>query len=164
MVTTQPSAYSAVTMSVPARMRNGAPRLTMSTAAGIGGSVSRAYGGAPLQVVKVVDQPVQRRSRHSGHILHAHSIADAPPASRAGMVQPRYRQHRAGADPGRAPGRGHLRGIRVLRERWRILGPPVSPCDWELWGPGVRGTDAATSTCSIGPATPTRCSEPCRSA
>ena len=25
--------------------------------------------------------------------------ADAPPASRAGMVQPRCRQHRAGADP-----------------------------------------------------------------
>src|SRR5262249_60769963 len=68
--------------------------------------------------------------RHSGHVLHAHSIVDAPPASRAGMVQPRYRQHRAGADPGRAPGRGHLRGIRVLRERWRILGPPVSPCDY----------------------------------
>ena len=81
-----------------------------------------------LQVVKVVDQPVQRRSRHSGHVLHAHSIADAPPASRAGMVQPRCRQHRAGADAGRAPGRGHLRGIHVLRERWRILGPPVSPC------------------------------------
>ncbi|MEV1069545.1 hypothetical protein [Streptomyces sp. NPDC050263] len=32
---------------VPARMRNGAPRLTMSTADGIGGSTSRAYGGAP---------------------------------------------------------------------------------------------------------------------
>ena len=47
MVTTQPSAYSAVSMSVPARMRNGAPRLTMSNAAGIGGSVSRGYGGAP---------------------------------------------------------------------------------------------------------------------
>jgi hypothetical protein len=31
----------------PARMRNGTPRLTMSTADGIGGSVSRAYGGAP---------------------------------------------------------------------------------------------------------------------
>lgn len=26
---------------------NGAPRLTMSNAAGIGGGVSRAYGGAP---------------------------------------------------------------------------------------------------------------------
>ncbi|MFG2230556.1 hypothetical protein ACGFNX_11125 [Streptomyces sp. NPDC048723] len=42
MVTTQPSAYSAVSMSVPARMRNGAPRVTLSTADGIGGSVSRA--------------------------------------------------------------------------------------------------------------------------
>ena len=30
-----------------------------------------------LQVVEVVDQPVQWRSRHSGHVLHAHSIADA---------------------------------------------------------------------------------------
>ena len=49
MVTTQPSAYSAVSMSVPARMRNGAPRLTMSNPAGIGGSVSRAYGGAPAR-------------------------------------------------------------------------------------------------------------------
>jgi len=47
VVTTQPSAYSAVSMSVPARMRNGAPRLTMSNADGIGGSLSRAYGGAP---------------------------------------------------------------------------------------------------------------------
>ncbi len=47
MVTTQPSAYSAVSRSVPARMRNGAPRLTMSNADGLGGSVSRAYGGAP---------------------------------------------------------------------------------------------------------------------
>lgn len=28
-----------------------------------------------LQVVEVVDQPVQRRSRQSGHVLHAHSIA-----------------------------------------------------------------------------------------
>lgn len=28
-------------------VRNGAPRLTMSNAAGIGGSVSRAYGGTP---------------------------------------------------------------------------------------------------------------------
>jgi hypothetical protein len=34
-------------MSVAARMRNGAPRLTMSTADGIGGSVSQEYGGAP---------------------------------------------------------------------------------------------------------------------
>ena len=47
MVTKQPSAYSAVSMSVPARMRNGAPRLTMSNADGAGGSVSRGYGGAP---------------------------------------------------------------------------------------------------------------------
>ena len=30
--------------------------------------------------------------------------------------------------PDERPGRGHLRGLRVLRERWRILGPPVSPC------------------------------------
>ena len=41
MVTTQPSAYSAVVMSVPARMRNGAPRLTMSSADGAAGSRSR---------------------------------------------------------------------------------------------------------------------------
>jgi hypothetical protein len=54
----------------------------MSNADGIGGSVSRAYGGAPLQVVKVVDQPVQRRSRHSGHVLHAHSIAATDAAAR----------------------------------------------------------------------------------
>jgi hypothetical protein len=47
MVTTQPSAYSAVSVSVPARMRNGAPRLTMRNAAGLAGSVRRAYGGAP---------------------------------------------------------------------------------------------------------------------
>ena len=47
MVTAQPSAYSAVASSLPALMRNGAPRLTMSTAAGIGGNVSRGYGGAP---------------------------------------------------------------------------------------------------------------------
>jgi hypothetical protein len=47
MVTTQPSAYSVVSMSVPARMLNGAPRLTMSSAAGLAGSVSRTYGGAP---------------------------------------------------------------------------------------------------------------------
>jgi hypothetical protein len=45
--TTQPSRYSAVSMSVPARMRNGAPRLTMTMADGIGGSASRPYGGAP---------------------------------------------------------------------------------------------------------------------
>ncbi|MFY1631901.1 hypothetical protein ACN27F_01250 [Solwaraspora sp. WMMB335] len=48
-MTTQPSAYSAVSMSVPARMRNGAPRLTMGNAAGVGGSVNRAYGGAPAR-------------------------------------------------------------------------------------------------------------------
>jgi hypothetical protein len=47
VVITTPSAYSAASMSVPERMRNGAPRLTMSTADGIGGSVSRGYGGAP---------------------------------------------------------------------------------------------------------------------
>ena len=46
-----------------------------------------------LQVVEVVDQPVQRRSRHSGHVLHAHRIADAPPAPCAGMAHPRCRQH-----------------------------------------------------------------------
>lgn len=46
-VTTQPSAYSAVSMSVPAWIRIAAPRLTKSIANGIGGSVSRAYGGAP---------------------------------------------------------------------------------------------------------------------
>ncbi len=34
-----------------------------------------------LQVVEVADQPVQRRTWHPGHVLHAHSIADAPPAS-----------------------------------------------------------------------------------
>jgi hypothetical protein len=28
-------------------MRNGEPRLTMSSADGIGGSVNRAYGGTP---------------------------------------------------------------------------------------------------------------------
>jgi hypothetical protein len=47
VVITTPSAYSPASMSVPARMRNGAPRFTISTAAGVGGSVSRGYGGAP---------------------------------------------------------------------------------------------------------------------
>lgn len=32
-----------------AGIRNGAPRLTMSSAAGAGGRVSRAYGGAPAR-------------------------------------------------------------------------------------------------------------------
>jgi hypothetical protein len=45
VVIAMPSAYSAASTSVPERMQNGAPRLTMSTADGIGGSVSRGYGG-----------------------------------------------------------------------------------------------------------------------
>ena len=81
MVTTQPSAYSAVSMSVPARMRNGAPRLTMSNAAGVGRQRQPGVRRRTLQVVEVVDQPVQRRSRHSGHVLHAHSHRRARPSA-----------------------------------------------------------------------------------
>ena len=41
----------------------------MSNAGGSCDSVGRAYAGP--QAVEVVDEPVQRRSRPSGHVLHA---------------------------------------------------------------------------------------------
>jgi hypothetical protein len=57
-------------------------------------SCKKSIGGIPplsrvpslvrrLQVVKIVDQPVQRRTGHPGHILHADIIADGPSGSRA---------------------------------------------------------------------------------
>ena len=55
-VTRQPSAYSAVAMSVPAPMRNGAPTLTMSIADGIGDSSQPGVRRRSLQV-EVVDSP-----------------------------------------------------------------------------------------------------------
>ena len=55
-VTRQPSAYSAVAMSVPAPMRNGAPTLTMSIADGTGDSSQPGVRRRSLQV-EVVDSP-----------------------------------------------------------------------------------------------------------
>ena len=50
-----------------------------------------------------MDQPVLPRSRHSGHGLTPQDRRVPTATRRAAMVQPHCRQHRAGADPGRAP-------------------------------------------------------------
>lgn len=75
---TQPSAYSAASMSLPARMWNGAPRLTMSTGAGGRRHLQPAVRRLTIQGVDVVDQAVQRRSRDTGHVVHAQIITDIP--------------------------------------------------------------------------------------
>ena len=88
----------------------------MSNGAGAAGSINRGVRRGALQVVEVVDQPVQRRTGHPGHILHADISADGPSGST------RRRQHPAGAEPLRAP-----RRISIPNYTPRCEGPTKGP-------------------------------------
>ena len=94
-VTRQPSAYSAVGMSVPAQMRNGAPRLTMSLADGIGGRSQSGLRRRSLQV-EVVDSPSsggrgrpreKRRTEAINGLIELHEEPRCPRLPQAGALR-----------------------------------------------------------------------------
>jgi len=105
--------------------------------------------GCRLQVVKVVDQPIQRRSRHPGHVLHASQHRrrtgepPAPPTPRCA----------ARANPGAIL----PRGLEPTPSPTCVLPPPVGAsmndrvCRWVLAGGETQRLIRATAKGARGP-------------